>query len=411
MKKENLKSSVMLRCRIALLLAAAMLLPMFSVGCQSAQDMLKQMERADEVEKLAEAYMQEKYNRGFQVRKCEAAEGDQYKGDFFISFNSGVHAFYDSDEDKFYDDRQSDIINEAIMRDIWLPLFESLGAIYLNVNDKAQIFSMVYHYERGGKDNRFSMYHDYFGSETTSYFLQHCDASVTSDNIILISNDRNSCSGYFSKIKKVINYYFKGQSRGDLNVYVVKEELQARPDFDFDDIDAAVNGVIAHIGFGETSFCSFQSTVKVTDGLYAILCRKDNVEFLDGDITLAPVEDFEGTKSKILETLDKQEVGLIDKYTAKKRNIDFGDAIYTAQFSERIQRMEWEDVSISFVMKAYDGPIHEYAEMNEKQHGFFGYDMSGTEFNATCLCTPDSRSNIFTYPLDSEVYFWFGSQS
>ena len=40
-----------------------------------------------------------------------------------------------------------------------------------------------------------------------------------------------------------------------------------------------------------------------------------------------------------------------------------------------------------------------------------GYDMSGTEFNATCLCSPDSRSRIFTYALDSEVYFWFGTQS
>ena len=64
--------------KAALLLAAAMLFPMFAAGCESAQNIIKQRERADEVSKLAEAYMQEKYNRGFKVSKCEAAAGGGY---------------------------------------------------------------------------------------------------------------------------------------------------------------------------------------------------------------------------------------------------------------------------------------------------------------------------------------------
>ena len=124
--------------KAAMVLAAAMLLPMFAVGCQSAQDIIKQRERADEVSKLAEAYMQEKYSRGFKVIKCEAVEGEEYEGDFLISFNGGIHAFYDSEDEMFYDDRQSDTINELIMRDMWKPMFDKLNVVYDNLNDLTQ---------------------------------------------------------------------------------------------------------------------------------------------------------------------------------------------------------------------------------------------------------------------------------
>ena len=126
--------------RTALLLAATMLLPIFAVGCESAHDIIKKRERADEVGKLCETYMQEKYNRGFSLNKCEAAEGDEYEGDYFISFNEGVHAFYDSSEDMFYDDRQSQSINELIMSDIWHPMFDEIKVPY----NRSQVFSVRY---------------------------------------------------------------------------------------------------------------------------------------------------------------------------------------------------------------------------------------------------------------------------
>ena len=40
--------------KAALLLAAAMLFPMFAAGCESAQNIIKQRERADGVRKLPE---------------------------------------------------------------------------------------------------------------------------------------------------------------------------------------------------------------------------------------------------------------------------------------------------------------------------------------------------------------------
>ena len=40
--------------RTALLLAATMLLPILAVGCESAHDIIKKRERADEVGKLCE---------------------------------------------------------------------------------------------------------------------------------------------------------------------------------------------------------------------------------------------------------------------------------------------------------------------------------------------------------------------
>ena len=81
------------------------------------------------------------------------------------------------------------------------------------------------------------------------------------------------------------------------------------------------------------------------------------------------------------------------------------------EFSQKINRLEWEDLTLAFIMRTSDGPITEYVEMNEKQHAFFAYDMNGGEYNATCLCSQDSRSTLFTFNLDSEVYFWFGSLS
>ena len=176
MKKESIMKKISLKKKAVLLLAATMLLPMFAVGCESAQEIIQKRERAEEVGKQAESYMQEKYNRGFKVRKCEAAEGEEYKDDFFISFNNGVHAFYDSSEEKFYDDRQSDTINEAIMRDIWMPMFDKLGVLSDNLNDLSQTFNMVYHYERGGKDVRYSMYDRYFDT-TTEYYSIHSQLS------------------------------------------------------------------------------------------------------------------------------------------------------------------------------------------------------------------------------------------
>jgi hypothetical protein len=61
-------------------------------------------------------------------------------------------------------------------------------------------------------------------------------------------------------------------------------------------------------------------------------------------------------------------------------------------------------------MKDGDGPIGEYAEINESEHSMFAYNMNGDDYNATCLCSPNSRSVMFTYKPGDEVYFWFGSQ-
>ena len=49
MKNERFKKFFSLKKGTALLLAAAMLLPMFAVGCESAHDIIKKRERADEI--------------------------------------------------------------------------------------------------------------------------------------------------------------------------------------------------------------------------------------------------------------------------------------------------------------------------------------------------------------------------
>lgn len=409
MKKESFTKFFSIRKKAALLLAAAMMLPMFASGCESAQEIIKKRERADEITKRAEQYMQDKYNRGFKVKKCEAAEGEKYKDDYFITFNNGISAFYDADEDMFFDDRQVEPINEAIMRDIWTPMFDDLHVLYDYVNDQSQVFNMVYSYTRGGQEYKYSMYNGYFET-TPQYFAVHSELSVTSDNIIFVIDDVNKCMNLFDKMRVIINGYFKGQKRGDLNIYAVTTELHSRNDFDPAMVDETTEGCIAHYHFGENQYCSYTGFGKVMDGLYGEICHLHGITIGDGAILLTPVEDTEAVKKSIVESMDSKEIGLIDKYTAKKRDIDFGDAIYKAEFSPNINQKEWKKVTVAFKMTDSNEPIGEYAEINEAERSFFGYNLNGTAYNATCLCSPNSRSVMFDYNVGDEVYFWFGSQ-
>lgn len=409
MKKEMINRMTGIKKKMALVLAAAMLLPMCAVGCQSAQEIAEKRERTEKVTRDVEAYMREKYSRGFKVRKCEEAEGEQYKGDYFISFNNGIHAFYDADEDLFYDDRQADAINEEIMRDIWTPMIAGLGIPYDNINEWSQTFNMVYRYERGGKEYKFSMYHQYYRT-SAKYYTAHYPISVTSDNLILVADGYYDIKAIYQKINGTISQFFKNQEKGNLDFYIVSNEYHSRQDFEPENVDETVFGCQGRIHFGEKKYYSTQNYAKVTDGLYCMLCENELVFYGDA-VTLVPVEDFDAVSKKITENMDSKDIDLVEKYTAKKRKIDFEGAIYKIEFSDKIPTQNWEDITVAFVMKDTDEPIAEYAEMNEKSHSFFGYDMNGTEYNATCLCSPNSRSTIFHFRLDSEVYFWFGSQS
>ena len=84
-----------------------LLLPTLLTGCVSADKIAQQRAKTDEISKRAEEYMLKKYRRGFKVKKCVFAEGEQYEGDFFITFTNDLFGYYDSDEDKFYDTRQA----------------------------------------------------------------------------------------------------------------------------------------------------------------------------------------------------------------------------------------------------------------------------------------------------------------
>ena len=410
MKKEMCKRIAGLSRKLAFILVAAMLLPAFATGCESARQIAERRARTDEITKQAESYMQKKYNRGFKVKKCEAAEGEQYEGDFFISFNNGVHAFYDSEDDLFYDDRQSEAINEAIMRDIWMPMFNSLGAVYENVNDWSQTFNMVYHYVRGGKDNKFSMYNEYFDTAAT-YYAMHSHISVTTENLLLIVDDNKSYEKFNHILQQTVSSYFKSQKKGNMDVYSITGDLYYRPGFDPKEVDETLPGCLAHFHFGEENYCALTGSLKVADGLYAMLCHNNKLAPLEGDITLEPVEDVETVKKNIVDTMNKQDIGLVDKYMAKNNNIQFEDTIYKLKFSERILNYNGEYATVAFSMKDSDGAIDEFAKMDETTRSFFVYDMSGTDFNATCLCSLNSRSAMFTFKVDSEVYFWFGTQS
>lgn len=397
--------------RISLLLAAATLIPAFAVGCMSAEEIARRQEITDSVSKKAEEYMQAKYNRAFYVKKTEFADGEDRKDDLLLTFNGSVHAYYDTDKDMFYDDRQSETINAELLRDIWLPMIYDLDVPTEGIGDWSQTFNVVYTKTSGSKVTRYSMYHEYYSSTAKHYATQN-RLSVVSDNLILVIDQAKKCRPLYEKLSQTVTRYFKDKDNNDVNFYAVTQELHDRKGFSVEDVDETMDGCLARMHFGgEANYCSAHRWAKVTDGLYVMICCKGNVTLNDGDISLVPVEDYETVSKSILTNMDEKEKSAVDKYVTKKRSIDFENTIYKLEISNKVNHRNWKNVTFAFVMKDSADPITEYASINEKSHSFFAYDMNGSEYNATCLCSPVSRSVMFSYSLDSEVYFWFGSQS
>lgn len=394
--------------RFALFLAILMLVPTLLSGCVSADELAERRQKTDEMSEKAKAYMLEKYNRGFNVKKCELAKGDEYEGDFFITFNNDIHAYYNTEEERFYDDRQTGILNDDIYNDIWMPMIDSLKLTFDNIGSWSQDFNLVYQYTKGGEVFKFCMYHDYYYGDAKNFASNHY-VSVTSENLILVS-DNPSYSIVFGKIRDTVDQYFKGKN--DLKFYIVTSQYHSSADFDPAKVDETVDGCIVGIAFNEeakgTTKHQFVKVVGV-EGLYAMLCSSDAFVFERNDITLEPVSNSDLVSQKILDDMNTKELGLVDKYITKKRSIEF-EQVYTVKFTNRIINHSIKNYTLAFVMKDSDEDITEYADVKERERSFFAYTIGGGEFNATCLCSQNSRSTKFSFPADSETYFWFGTQ-
>ena len=397
--------------RIAAMLSAVLLLlPTMLSGCMSADELAKRKQKTDEIGKLAEEYMLEKYNRGFNVKKCEYASGDQYEGDFFITFNNGIHGFYDADEDLFYDDRQVEKLNEDIYKAVFLPMIEELNITYDNVGTWSQVFNMKYEANRGGELKQYSMYHDYYNGGDARYFCKSHKLRVTSQNLILISDKPGAVDTYYNSLAQSVHSYFKGQSNGDLKFYVVTSNLHGSRSFDPEKVDETMDGCLACLRFNEKNILTRHQFVKAAEGLYAMLCSDDGVTLEEeSDITLTPVSDSDAVSKKILDSMNGKNMNLVDKYVTKKRSVEF-ETSYQVSVSDRIAKRNYASYTLAFVMKDSDEEITEYADVKERERSFFAFNLNGEDYNATCLCSPNSRSTKFTYNKGDEVYVWFGTQ-
>lgn len=407
-KKEKTKKTNKAKKMMVMLSAAALLLPMVLTGCMSADKLAQRKQKTDEISKLAEAYMLEKYNRGFSVKRCEFASGDKYEGDFFITFSNGLHGFYDADEDLFYDDRQAEKLNEDIYKEVFLPMIGQLNLTYDNVGTWSQVFNLKYETNRGGELKQYSMYHDYYSGDA-NYFCKSHKISVTSQNLILISDKTNNLNVHYDTLAEWVHKYFRGQSEGDMRFYVVTSELHGDRSFAAEQVDETVNGCLAGFRFAEVNSFTRHKFAKVQDGLYAMLCSDDGVTLGEGDITLTPVSDSDAVSKKILDSMNSKNMNLVDKYVTKKRSIEF-ETIYQVAFSDEIAKRRYENYTLAFAMKDSEEEIAEYADVKERERSFFGYNLNGEDYNATCLCSQNSRSAKFTYHKDDEVYVWFGTQ-
>ena len=405
---KNLKKVRSRRTAVmAVLTALLMLVPALLTGCESADKLIERREKADEIGKKAEAYMLEKYNRTFNVKRCEEAEGEAYEGDYFITFKNNVHAFYDSEADYFSDDRQSSVINEDIYKEIWMPMMDDIGLMYDNVGNWSQVFNLTYEYTRGGELKQFSMYHDYYKGYPDLY-VKNNKIFVVSQNLILVSKQTGGLDRVYDTLVELVRRNFKGQKKGDLRFYVISDELHAQREFDPEKVDETLDGCMALMQFGEENRFVRHKFVKADDGLYVMPYGSKGQFPEEGDVTLTPVSNSDAVSKKILDTMNSKKMNLMDKYITKKRSITF-EQIYKLEMPSSYAD-EAENFTFAFSMRDSEDPIAEYASVNERERSFFAYNLNGDDYNAVCLCSAGSRSTSFTYHKGDEVYVWYGTQ-
>ncbi len=396
--------------KIALFVAIMLLLPTVLSGCVSADELAERRAKTDEIGKQAEEYMRGKYNRGFKVKKCEFAVGDEYEGDFFITFNNDVHAFYNGDEEKFYDDRQTSVLNDDLYNDVWMPLIKDINLVYDNIGNWSQDFNLVYRYTRGGEEFKYCMYHDYYYGGAQRFAMNNY-ISVTTENLILVS-DMPQTSSIRGKINECMTTYFKGKNN-DVKFYIVNSAYHKSYNFDPATVDETVDGCLTLISYRDKIGTTNHQFVPVdgVEGLYAMICGDNGYTFKKGDIALTPVSNSDATAEAIRKNMDGKDMNLVDKYVTKKRSINFEQPIYQVELSYNAKSQNYDEYTLAFVMKDSDEEITEYADIKERERSFFGYNMDGDFYNATCLTSPNSRSVKFTYGKKDNAYFWFGTQS
>lgn len=402
--------TIRMKRTLALLAAAALLLPAALTGCMSADKLAERRAQTDEIGKKAEEYMKNKYHRGFKVKKCEFAEGEQYEGDFFVTFNNDIHAFYDTDEGKFYDDRQADAVNNEFTK-VWKNMMDDIGLVTDNIIG-TQDFNLIYEYVKGGELKKYSMYHDVFGGEIHKFAQEHYIAVRTEPQVLV--SDSPSVQKIHDKIRTYINQYFKSKNTS-AQFFIVTSAYHNSVGFDADNLDETVDGCLYSIRFNGNivgDICRHQFLpVEGVEGLYFMLYGTQGEAYKAGDVKLVPVSDSDATAKAIKANMDGREMGLVDKYITKKRSVEFEQPIYRIEFSSDITYHPRDSYTLAFVMKDSEEEIVDYAPVKERERSFFAFDMNGDAFNATCLCSQNSRSTPFTFTRKgSDVYVWFGTQ-
>lgn len=390
--------------RIAVITALMLILPTVLTGCLTAEEQVAQREELSKIGKLAEKYMIDKYDRLFNVKKCEYANTD----DFFITFTDSNHAYYDSDEEKFYDDRQSDAIIEDIYHELWNPMIENLGGCD-GISKDTQSFGLEYTGRRGGNATRYNFFHEFYYDNIKAYANKEA-LSVRSGSLYIAADNANGCKKTYDYISEYLKKYFKNQNDSDLSVFVVSNEYRSSPSFKGDALDVANDGLIAELRFGKVNGITVQQYIKVEGDLYAMLCNYDSNVLENGDVRLVEVSDSDAAEEKIVANIEKNTDGIMDKIF-KTSGLSRETPIYRLEFSERIADMLSGGVTIAFVMKKDNTP--NYSSSNDAQsskYGFYAYDMTEDTAYTKLLCKYDGVTEKIKINSDSDQYFWFSNK-
>lgn len=184
-------------------------------GCKSSN--ISTQINKQTIEKKALEYMEEKYDKTFEVDESdyimETQSGIPTKSDNIrVYLSDDVSVIYSAQEDKFYDNYQAKEISDAIISQIWKPMLEKIQPAVVADEDKAPTF-FIEDKDMGKLEN----YYNYFYDGNLSEFISKEKVGIDfSDNYIYVladSND-NSWQAKFDIIYNTIknNFSYSGKN-------------------------------------------------------------------------------------------------------------------------------------------------------------------------------------------------------
>ncbi len=192
-------------------------------GCLSGEE----RQLLNESAKQAEQYLEDKYGENFTLSDSsyqiinEKTPIPFASSKMWFKFTDGTLVCHDPKGNHphlFYDNKQSEEIENAIIDEILTPLFQKMGDIrfrsFIKSTEDAFSFNELFDDEYDDIYNGLSVYHEYYDGDIKSYLSKE-DVIISSDKIYIVCNE-NEWQAPFQMFEEEMSEYFDLQNE---NVY------------------------------------------------------------------------------------------------------------------------------------------------------------------------------------------------